>query len=169
MTVRIGPLSPEHAGEALTVQRAAYVSEAQHYDAPTIPPLTETVAELRADLEHGVLAFGAWQGTRLVGCVRGRVTGDRMEVARFAVAPDLQGHGIGTALLTAVENAAPPSVRTLWLVTGATSAGNLRLYRRAGYTVVADTVDAVGVALVRLEKPHRTLSAALPDDEGEAP
>jgi ribosomal protein S18 acetylase RimI-like enzyme len=154
MTVRIGALAPEHAGEALTVQRAAYVTEAQHYNAPTIPPLTETVAELRADLENGVLAFGAWHGTRLVGCVRGRVAGDRMEVARFAVAPDMQGRGIGTALLTAVETAAPSPVRTFWLVTGATSEGNLHLYRRTGYAVVADTTDAVGVALVRLEKPR---------------
>jgi ribosomal protein S18 acetylase RimI-like enzyme len=152
MTVHIGPLRPEHAGEALTVQRAAYVTEAQHYDAPHIPPLTETVAELRADLENGVLAFGAWLGTRLVGCVRGRVDGDRMEVARFAVAPDMQGQGIGSALLAAVETAAPHNVRTLWLVTGATSAANLRLYDKAGYAVIASSTDAVGVAMARLEK-----------------
>lgn len=152
MNVHIGPLTPEHAGEALTVQRAAYVTEAQHYDAPRIPPLTETVEELRTDLTSGVLAFGAWLGTRLAGCVRGRVDGDRMEVARFAVAPDLQGNGIGRALLSAVEAAAPPEVCTFWLVTGAASEGNLRLYRRTGYAVVGNRTDAVGVALAILEK-----------------
>jgi ribosomal protein S18 acetylase RimI-like enzyme len=176
VTVHIGPLAPTHAGEALTVQRAAYVTEAQHYNAPHIPPLTETADELRADLESGVLALGAWLGPRLAGCVRGRVDGDRMEVARFAVAPDLQGRGIGGALLAAVEAAAPAAVRTLWLVTGATSEANLRLYRKAGYEVVADTTDAVGVALVVLEKlafpplwsdVSRTLSASRPEDEGE--
>jgi ribosomal protein S18 acetylase RimI-like enzyme len=99
-----------------------------------------------------VLAFGAWLGTRLVGCVRGRVAGDRMEVARFAVAPDLQGNGIGSALLSAVEAAAPSAVATLWLVTGAASEANLRLYRRTGYAVVVDQTDAVGVAMVILEK-----------------
>lgn len=155
MTVHIGPLTPEHAGEALTVQWAAYVTEAQRYDAPHIPPLRETVAELRADLESGVLAFGAWLGPRLAGCVRGRVDGARMEVARFAVAPDLQGRGIGSRLLSAVESAAPPPVRTLWLVTGAASEPNLRLYRRAGYEVVADKVDDAGVTLAIMEKPHR--------------
>lgn len=152
MTVHIGPLAPTHAGEALTIQRAAYVAEAQQYNAPHIPPLTETLDELRADLANGVLAFGAWQGPRLVGCVRGRVGGDRMEVARFVVAPDVQGLGIGTALLDAVETAAPPEVRTLWLVTGATSEANLRLYSRSGYVVVGNRTDAVGVALVLLEK-----------------
>ncbi len=171
MSVHIGPLAAAHAGEALTVQRAAYVTEAQHYDAPRIPPLTETLDELRADLMSGVLALGAWLGTRLVGSVRGRVDGDRMEVARFAVAPDLQGRGIGTALLSAVEAAAPPGVRTLWMVTGARSEANLRLYRKAGYAVVADTTDAAGVALVVLEKPtavSRTPGASRPDEAGDA-
>jgi ribosomal protein S18 acetylase RimI-like enzyme len=155
VSIHIGPLAAAHAGEALTVQRAAYVTEAQHYDAPRIPPLTETLDELRADLMAGVLAIGAWTGTRLAGTVRGRVTGDRMEIARFSVAPDLQGQGIGGALLAAVEEAAPAGIRVFWLITGAESEGNLRLYRKAGYEVVADTTDAVGVALVVLEKPVR--------------
>lgn len=158
MTVHIGPLAAAHAGEALTVQRAAYVSEAQHYDAPRIPPLTETLDELRADLMSGVPAFGAWDGARLAGSVRGRVDGDRMEVARFSVAPDLQGHGIGRALLAAVEEAAPHEVRTFWLITGADSEDNLRMYRKAGYDIVAETTDAVGVALVVLEKKRSSLS-----------
>jgi len=151
MTVHIGPLAPEHAGEALTVQRAAFVVEAQRNNAPDIPPLTETVDELRADLSSA-LAIGAWLGSRLAGHVRGHVDSDRMQVLRFAVAPDLQGRGIGRALLSAVESAAPPEVRTFWLVTGASSEANLRLYGRTGYTVVGESTDAAGVALVVLEK-----------------
>jgi GNAT superfamily N-acetyltransferase len=154
VTIHIGPLGDEHAGAALTVQRAAYVTEAQHYNAPHIPPLTETLAELRADLASGVLALAAWDGTRLVGSVRGRVDGDRMEVARFSVAPDQQGRGVGRALLAAVEQAAPPRVRTFWLITGIDSADNLRLYGKAGYAIVGETVDSAGVTLVVLEK-HR--------------
>ncbi|MDT7552926.1 MAG: hypothetical protein QOI16_1462, partial [Pseudonocardiales bacterium] len=38
-TLRIGLLRPSDAGEVLTVQRAAYVTEAQRYAAPHIPPL----------------------------------------------------------------------------------------------------------------------------------
>lgn len=152
-TVRIGVPRPEHAGEALTVQRAAYVTEAQRYSAPGIPPLVETLDELRADLAaRDVVARAAWLGPRLVGSVRGRVAGDELEVARLTVAPDLQGLGIGRALLTAVHAAAPPAVRRFWLVTGARSAENLRLYAAAGYRPTGEVLDAAGVGLVRLER-----------------
>ena len=124
------------------VQRAAYVTEAQRYIAPTIPPLVETLDELRADLAAGVLARGAWLGPRLVGSVRGRVEGSRMEVLRFSVAPDVQGLGVGRALLTAVHAAAPPTVQTFWLVTGAKSPENLHLYTSSGYRVVGTVTDA---------------------------
>jgi GNAT superfamily N-acetyltransferase len=130
---RVDRPGPRHAGEILTVQRAAYVTEAQRYRAPDIPPLVETLAELRADLaradDHGLVARAAWLGPRVVGSVRGRVTGSRMEIARFAVAPDVQGAGIGRALLAAVHAAAPAPVTTCWLVTGraaTTTGGSMR-------------------------------------------
>ena len=152
MTVHIGPIGPEHAGEALTVQWAAYVPVARHYAEPNLPPLTETVDALRADLAAGIPALGAWLDTRLVGSVRGRPDGERMEVARLSVAPDMQGRGIGRRLLAAIEAAAPPAVRTLWLVTGTKSDGSLELYRRAGYAIVGGSTDAAGIAMAVLEK-----------------
>ncbi|HXV93270.1 MAG TPA: GNAT family N-acetyltransferase [Pseudonocardia sp.] len=154
--VAFGPLGPEHAGEALTVQRAAYVTEAQRYAAPGIPPLRETLDELRADLARAggpdLVAVGAWWGVRLVGSVRGRVDGDVMEVVRFSVAPDVQGRGIGRRLLAAVHTAAPPAVTRFSLVTGSRSPENLRLYGAAGYRVCGRTVDDAGVELVRMER-----------------
>jgi GNAT superfamily N-acetyltransferase len=149
---------PEHAGEVLTVQLAAYVREAQRYAAPDIPPLRETLAQLRADLERAdapdLVARAAWLGPRLVGSVRGRIAGDRMEVVRFTVAPDVQGRGIGRAMLAALHVAAPAVVRGCWLVTGARSAGNIRFYAAAGYRVVGRTNDAAGVDLVRMQRAH---------------
>ncbi|MDN5750401.1 MAG: GNAT family N-acetyltransferase, partial [Pseudonocardia sp.] len=132
---RVGRPGPEHAGEVLTVQRAAYVTEAQRYDTPHIPPLIESLAELRADLAVDsplLVARAVWLGPRLVGSVRGRVAGAEMEVARLTVAPDLQGRGLGRALLDAVHAAAPAGVSTCWLLTGARSDDNIRLYARAG-------------------------------------
>lgn len=145
----------EHAGEVLTVQRAAYVTEAQRYDAPHIAALCETFDEVRGDLgvdSRHLVVRAAWLGPRLVGSVRGRIDGDRMEVARFTVAPDLQRRGIGRALLAAVHAAAPEHVAVCWLITGARSTGNLALYAAAGYRPVGGGVDDAGVELVRMER-----------------
>lgn len=46
---RIVPAGVADAGEILTVQRAAYLTEAQHYADPFLPPLTE-LDEVRAVL-----------------------------------------------------------------------------------------------------------------------
>jgi ribosomal protein S18 acetylase RimI-like enzyme len=149
---RVGPVEPDDAGELFTVQRAAYVSEAQRYGF-VIPPLLETFAELRKELANpAVLCHGAWLGTRLVGSVRGRVADASMEIARFAVAPDVQGRGVGRALLTSIEAATPADVDTFWLVTGSLSVDNIRFYERSGYRRTDTILDPIGIEIVRMRK-----------------
>ncbi len=130
-------LRPEDAGEALTVQRAAYVVEAQAHDDPRLPPLVESLDAVRRDFaDPAVVAIGARDAGRLVGAVRlRRSSGDpaTAELARLAVAPDRQGEGIGTRLLLAAEARVPAGVTRIALFTGEHSAGNLRLYARHGY------------------------------------
>jgi ribosomal protein S18 acetylase RimI-like enzyme len=150
VTVHIGPLGPEHAGEVMTIQRAAYLAEARRYGAWELPPLVETIEEIRKHVESGMPALGAWDGHRLVGSVRGKVDGARMEVARLAVAPDQQGRGLGRRLLDAVCAQAPGEV--VWLFTGAESDENLGLYESAGFVKSGEHFDAVGIRCVTLEK-----------------
>ncbi|TWP51878.1 GNAT family N-acetyltransferase [Lentzea tibetensis] len=149
MTIHIGPVDPSHAGELMTVQRAAYVAEARQNGVLSIPPLEETLDEIRASLG---LALGAWIGPRLVGSVRGRVDGSRMLISRLSVAPDVQGQGIGRALLEAITDARPDEVELLWLVTGARSDDNVRMYVKAGFVQTRAGVDEMNVPVVFLEK-----------------
>ncbi|RDI25553.1 GNAT family N-acetyltransferase [Lentzea flaviverrucosa] len=152
MNVHIGPLTREHAGEVMTIQRAAYLAEARRYGAWDLPPLVETLDEVRRHLGDGTPAFGAFDGTRLVGSVRSRVDGERMEVARLAVAPDVQGGGVGRKLLEAISERAPAEVTVVWLFTGAESDGNIRFYESAGFVRVSEHLDAVGIRCVTLEQ-----------------
>ncbi|SEL28885.1 Acetyltransferase (GNAT) family protein [Nonomuraea pusilla] len=122
---------PGDAGEILTVQRAAYVAEAQLYGDPFIPPLVESLAQVRKAVETGV-ALKAVEDSRLVGAVRGRLSGSTCRVGRLVVVPDLQGRGVGTALLTALHERLPQA-EAFDLFTGHLSEGNLRLYHRLGY------------------------------------
>ena len=148
----IVPVRPEDAGELLTLQRAAFVTEAQLYGDPRLPALVETLPELLAAVSGGP-ALVARTGSRVVGSVRARAAAGVLQVGRLVVAPDQQGRGIGAALLAAVERAAGPHVHTAALFTGHRSAGNLRLYARAGYVEQRrERVDAE-LTLVHLAKP----------------
>lgn len=149
----IGPADPEDAGEILTVQRAAYLAEAQRYADPFLPPLTETLDEVRAALAGPTVVLVARLGHRLVGSVRADVVDGTGHVGRLSVAPDQQGRGVGGALLAAAEAACAGRVSRFSLFTGADSAGNLRLYARHGYRVVGHRPDPNGVRLAVLEKP----------------
>ncbi len=147
-------LSPDCAGEALTLQRAAYVTEAQQYDDPHIPPLLETLEALRAGLaDPAVVGLGLREGTRLVGAVRCRVEEGVGAIGRLVVAPDRQRTGLGGLLLEAVEQAVRGRVSRLAIFTGERSAGNRRLYAGHGYVEVRRESPPGGITMVHLEKP----------------
>lgn len=132
--LRIDRVDEATAGELLTVRRAAFVSEAQAYDDPHIPPLTQTLDELRADLvDPGVVTIGAWLGHRLVGSIRVAVDGAKATLGRLAVVPDLQQQGIGTQLLLAVPEYLPQGITEVWVFTGKDSVANIAMYGKHGF------------------------------------
>ena len=132
--LRIDVIDQADAGELLTVRRAAFVTEAQLYDDPHIPALTQSLEELRADLQRpDVVTLGAWAGTRLVGSVRVGLEEDRALLGRLAVVPDLQKRGIGTRLLMSVLAYLPEGTNEVWVFTGQDSKQNLSLYAKQGF------------------------------------
>jgi GNAT superfamily N-acetyltransferase len=139
--VRIERVGVDHVGEVFTLRRAAFVTEAQLYNDPQLPALTQTIDELAADLESpNVVTLGAWKGPRLVGTIRVGIEGDKATLGRLAVAPDLQGHGIGTKLLFAILHYLPDHTKEVWVFTGQNSKHNIALYNKAGYEHQFDQV-----------------------------
>ncbi|WP_084077182.1 GNAT family N-acetyltransferase [Demequina sp. NBRC 110057] len=139
---RIDVVGTDHAGELLTVRRAAFVTEAQLYGDPSIPALTQTLEELIVDLESDeVITLGAWEGHRLIGSIRVGLEDDKATIGRLAVVPDKQGHGVGTQLLFAVLGYLPESTREVWVFTGQNSKHNIAMYNKAGYEHQFDQVN----------------------------
>ena len=128
--ITVRRISPEDAGEVLTVQRAAFVSEALIYGSVDMPPLTQTLEQLRAELVDNE-GWVAHAGTRLVGALRAVQDGELLLIGRIAIAPDMQGEGIGRALLEAAESGSTATEAELF--TGSLSEANIRLYERCGY------------------------------------
>jgi GNAT superfamily N-acetyltransferase len=139
------------AGEVLTLQRAAYVAEAQLYGEPFLPPLTETLVEVAAAVAAATV-LKAVVGGRIVAAGRGRVEGGTLLLGRFAVAPDMQRQGLGARLIAALEATAGPGVGRFELFTGMKSEHQLRLYKRCGYSEFRRAPGLPGVELVYLEK-----------------
>jgi tRNA (guanine37-N1)-methyltransferase len=144
---QIVPATPGDAGELLTLQRACWVQEAlANDDLAHIPPLHESLQDVQAWLGE----WSTWvvrSAGRLVGAVRGRLEGQAWDIGRIMVAPDLQGRGLGRALLTHIQAVAPPEATSYVLFTGARSTDNIRMYRRAGFRVRSD-LEAPPLAVV---------------------
>ncbi len=151
--IQIRDIRPADAGEVLTLQRAAFVQEALIYGTPHMPPLTQTLDELRAELAEndGCVAL---DGPRIVGAVRARHDGVLLLIGRLVIAPDRQGEGIGSRLLAAVEERGRQRGATAAeLFTGSLSEANLRLYEREGYRESQRTLGDDGIEQVFLRKP----------------
>ena len=148
----ITPARPADAGELLTLQRAAFLPEGRLNGSFEIPPLTESLADVEASLDTGVVLLARSRG-RLVGSVRGESRpGGRWFVGRLMVAPDQQRQGIGSVLMDTIEAAAPSGTEVYALFTGAASAATLGYYRRRGYVEVERRVTDDGVPVVVLER-----------------
>ncbi|HZN71905.1 MAG TPA: GNAT family N-acetyltransferase [Micromonosporaceae bacterium] len=122
----------QDAGELLTLQRAAYLTEGELHSSFRLPPLRETVTEIEVAISS-ILVLKAVLGTRIVGSGRGRLDGDTCHIGRLSVAPDLQGQGIGSQLVAELERRFAGRAARFVLFTGPRSEQNIRLYRRLGY------------------------------------
>jgi GNAT superfamily N-acetyltransferase len=147
------------AGEVLTLQRAAYVTEARAHEDFDLPPLLETLPETRVALSS-CLSWGVRENGRLVASVRLTVAGHVGTIGRLVVAPDRQGGGLGGALLRAVEELAPAPVTVFRLFTGSKSVGPLHLYAKHGYRETHRTPEH-DHELVHLEKARVHPSGAV--------
>ncbi len=136
--VEITAATPADVPELALLMRACWVQEAVANDTLDIPALHESLDDVRESLET-TQTWVARSGGRLVGAVRTVRTepdGDDWFIGRLCVAPDLQGRGLGRRLLEHAESTAPDGIRTFTLNTGARSADNLRMYKKAGYRLV---------------------------------
>jgi GNAT superfamily N-acetyltransferase len=143
----------DDAAEILALQKVAYLSEAKLYGDDSIPPLTQTLSELRESYSRNTI-LKAMEADRIVGSVNGRMSKGRCLVGRLMVHPEMQGKGVGTALMAAIE-AEFPQAEAFRLFTGELSARNIRLYERLGYRIYERKEIPGSFGVVFMEKCGR--------------
>lgn len=119
------------AEEILTLQRAAYQAQAKLHDDFNIPPLVQSLDELRAEFELKTVVKIVENG-KLLASGQARFESGSCYIGRMAVWPQYQGKGIGSQLLATLE-AVFPSATRYELFTGENSRSNLAMYERRGY------------------------------------
>ena len=142
----------------LAMQKLAFEPEARACQAWEIPPLQETVEGLREHIRMATV-LKAMEGDRLVGAIRGIVTGTTCLIRVLVVAPDAQGRGIGARLLEAIEDA-HRQVERFELTTNLVMVGNVRFYLRHGYDVVEQVQHAPTIRLAFMRKIQRPSTPA---------
>jgi len=134
----------------LALQKIAYRDEARIYGDFQIPPLLETLEELKESFANHLILKASVNG-KLVGSVRALCADHACHVSRLAVHPDFQNQGIATRLLLEVERYFP-SCRRFELFTGEKSVKNIRLYEKLGYRKFKTDKPPGNVLLVHLAK-----------------
>ncbi len=148
--------SIEDARAILALQRIAYQSEARLYRDWSIPPLTQSLEDLRSEFSR-IVFLKATLGDMIVGSVRGSFDGCTCTVGRLIVHPRHQRSGIGTALLQAIETCFPEAER-FELFTGEQSEGNIRLYTGLGYRILRKEALSPRVTVVFMEKKKPSIA-----------
>ena len=88
----------EDAPAVLALQKAAYESEAEIYGDYTIPPLTQSLDEIKVDFENQVVLKASVEGNP-IGSVRAYEREGTCYIGRLIVHSDFQNRGIGTELM----------------------------------------------------------------------
>ncbi|MGA5759315.1 GNAT family N-acetyltransferase [Nonomuraea bangladeshensis] len=145
----VSPHDDPLGDELLAMQKAAYAVEAELIGDDRIPPLHESLAELRA---RDLLWLGAFDGGALSGAVAWTESADELDIDRLVVAPAMARRGIGRALVEAVL--ARAGGRRVVVSTGRDNVPARRLYEGLGFTLLDETevipkLWIAGYALVR--------------------
>jgi GNAT superfamily N-acetyltransferase len=149
----IVPARLEDAPALLAMQRIAFEPEAQAGQDRAIPPLLETLDDVREHIRTATV-LKAVEGDRLLGAIHGVPNGDTCVIRVLAVAPEAQGRGLGARLLRAIEDAHPQAAR-FELTTNMIMARNVRFYLGHGYELVEEIQHSPTIRLAFMRKIAR--------------
>jgi predicted N-acetyltransferase YhbS len=154
--VMIRPYHPSDAGAVSRLIRTTmHISNSADYPMERLQPLIDYFSPEKVDaLNQERICFVAEENGEVVGT--GALEAD--ELVTFFVAPQMQGGGIGSALLQAVEKAAcDGGLRRLRV--GSSLAG-APFYRRHGYEPTGETLEGTAGAHVAMVKELKSTASS---------
>jgi ribosomal protein S18 acetylase RimI-like enzyme len=151
VTFSIARATIDDAAAILALQKLAYQSEAERYGDYSIPPLLQTLEEMRQDLRSQVVVKAMDDGGAIVASARAYEENGTAYIGRVIVHPRLQGQGIGKRVMAAIEAQFPNTTR-FELFTGHLSERNLHFYHGLGYKDLRTVAVTPSLSFVYFEK-----------------
>lgn len=134
----------------LELQYLAYQSEAKLFNSSDIPPLKQTLQEVKSEFEKGTILKVPDEDNKIVGSVRAYCENGTVFIGKLIVHPDWQRRGIGTKLLLEIEHIYRDERYELF--TSTRSTGNIKLYENLGYKIFKEKSINSELKFVYLEK-----------------
>jgi len=131
--VSIRPATESDLHGLLDIQKAAFMRYTEFLAPEQMPPLCETLSEVREDSHRKNILVAESRGM-LSGSIRYVIKGGVCVIERLSVHPDYQGNGIGRALVSEVEHRAKGDAHKIYLETGLLAGNLLMFYTRLGYS-----------------------------------
>lgn len=132
------------------LQRASYAVEAQLIGFDGLPPLHESLEQLRVCDES---FLGMHDVSSLVGAVGWtRLPNGALDICRLVVHPVTHRRGVATALLDALDSIEPAELTVV--STGTANLPALALYRRRDFAPVGELQVAPGITITLLERKN---------------
>ncbi|WP_405551119.1 GNAT family N-acetyltransferase [Streptomyces sp. NBC_01171] len=145
---RLDLADPATLRQLWELQRAAYAVDATLIGFDGIPPLHETLQELRGCTES---FLGIADETGLAGAVSWtRLDDGTLDICRLVVHPRAHRRGVATALLNRLD--AIESADLTLVSTGTANHPALALYEKRGFTPTSKRQIAPGVTVTLLER-----------------
>jgi len=149
--MKIDEVSLEDLHDILVLQVLAFQVQAEIYNDYTLPPLVQTLEEVKNDFLQQVFLKTERDG-KIIGSVRGYKMDNTCYIGRLIVHPDYQNQGIGKALMTEIESKFSNFSR-YEIFTGHKSKKNLHLYQnKLGYKIFKQEEVDENLTMVFLEK-----------------
>lgn len=132
----IQPVLECDLNDILELQKKAFKEVAKVMDNYNIPPLLQTIDELKLEFNTNIILKYTNDKNQIVGSIRAYL--DELNichVGKLIVSPDCQNKGIGRRLMFEIESYFPQSEK-FTLFTGKGTPNTLHLYQTVGYEIV---------------------------------
>ena len=150
MDIRFEAACEQDIPELYELQLLAFESEAEMIGSRDVPALMESREHHRSDFVNWTTMKLVSEDGRIVGAIRYRPDGERIDVGRLMVHPDYRRRGLARRMLEEVDRACPDKTRELY--TCAKSWINIRLYTKMGYCAVKEVTEPGGLSFVYMRK-----------------